>query len=116
MRAATTKAERLPSSVMPDTWLTPLSCRPGFRVYRESRSAVLSGSRSSSTENCCGKHEEMLACPESGRPVRLISITTISRLERETRPGCYLGTCNKITIALGLSPREIIVCGSQLAR
>lgn len=45
-----------------------------------------------------------------------ISITTISRLERETRPGCYLGTCNKIAVALGLSLQEIIVCGGQLAR
>ena len=45
-----------------------------------------------------------------------ISMTTISRLERESRPGSYLGTCNKIAVALGLSLREIIVRGSQLAR
>ena len=45
-----------------------------------------------------------------------ISVTTISRLERESRPGCHLGTCNKIAVALGLSLREIIVRGSQLAR
>lgn len=44
-----------------------------------------------------------------------ISVTTISRLEREPRPGCYLGTCNKIAVALGLSLREIIVRGGQLA-
>lgn len=45
-----------------------------------------------------------------------ISVTTISRLERESRPGCYLGTCNKIAIALGISLQEIIVRGGQLPR
>ena len=43
-----------------------------------------------------------------------VSITTISRLERESRPGCYLGTCNKIAVVLGLGLQEIIVCGSQV--
>ena len=42
-----------------------------------------------------------------------ISMTTISRLERESRPGCHLGTCNKIAAALGLDVREIIVRGSN---
>lgn len=45
-----------------------------------------------------------------------ISVTTISKLERESRPGCYFGTCNKIAVAFGLNLREIIVCGSQLAK
>ena len=59
---------------------------------------------------------ETLACPERLALAAEISVTTISRLEREPRPGCYLGTCNKIAVALGLSLREIIVRGSQLAR